>query len=139
MSIINTEVKPFKPTAYRWGKFVPVIEADLKGKWSEVFFCPADLTFVCPTELDDLAKSYGEFQKLGAEIHAVSTDTHVAHKAWHDTSPAIRQIEFLMAADPMGVESLISVPHPEGPQSRRNETHRSRWQLCCGRRHTRSL
>jgi peroxiredoxin (alkyl hydroperoxide reductase subunit C) len=96
MSIINTEVKPFKATAFRAGKFVPVSEADLKGKWSVVFFYPADFTFVCPTELEDLAKNYADFQKLGAEIYAVSTDTHFAHKAWHDTSPAIRQIEFPM-------------------------------------------
>lgn len=102
MSVINTEVKPFKATAYRWGKFVPVTEADLKGKWSVVFFYPADFTFVCPTELEDLAKNYGEFQKLGAEIYAVSTDTHFAHKAWHDTSPAIKQIEFFMVGDPTG-------------------------------------
>jgi peroxiredoxin (alkyl hydroperoxide reductase subunit C) len=102
MSIINTEVKPFKATAFRAGKFVPVSEADLKGKWSVVFFYPADFTFVCPTELEDLAKNYADFQKLGAEIYAVSTDTHFAHKAWHDTSPAIRQIEFPMIGDPTG-------------------------------------
>lgn len=102
MSIINTEVKPFKATAFRWGKFVPVTEADLKGKWSVVFFYPADFTFVCPTELEDLAKNYGEFQKLGAEIYAVSTDTHFAHKAWHDTSDAIRKVRYPLIGDPTG-------------------------------------
>jgi peroxiredoxin (alkyl hydroperoxide reductase subunit C) len=83
---INTEIKPFNATAYHNGKFVQVSDADLKGKWSVVFFYPADFTFVCPTELGDLADNYPEFQKLGVEVYAVSTDTHFTHKAWHDTS-----------------------------------------------------
>ena len=65
---INTEIKPFNATAYHNGKFVQVSDADLKGKWSVVFFYPADFTFVCPTELGDLADNYAEFQKLGVEI-----------------------------------------------------------------------
>ena len=76
MSIINTEIKPFKATALINGKFAAVTEADLKGKWSIVFFYPADFTFVCPTELGDLADVYPEFQKLGVECYSVSTDTH---------------------------------------------------------------
>ena len=105
MSLINTEIKPFKSTAYSNGKFVPVSDADLKGKWSVVFFYPADFTFVCPTELGDLADNYAEFQKLGAEIYSVSTDTHFTHKAWHDTSDTIRKIRFPMLADPTGALS----------------------------------
>ena len=70
MSLINTEVKPFKATAFQNGKFIEVTEADLKGKWSVVFFYPADFTFVCPTELGDLADNYAEFQKLGVEIYS---------------------------------------------------------------------
>ena len=89
MSLINTEIKPFKSTAFKNGKFIEVTEASLKGKWSVVFFYPADFTFVCPTELEDLADNYAEFQKLGVEIYAVSTDTHFAHKAWHDTSRCV--------------------------------------------------
>lgn len=103
MSYINSEVKPFKATAFHKGDFIEVSEADLKGKWSVVFFYPADFTFVCPTELEDLADSYGEFQKLGVEIYAVSTDTHFSHKAWHDTSPAIGKINYPMIGDPTGV------------------------------------
>lgn len=103
MSYINSEVKPFKATAFHNGDFVEVTEADLKGKWSVVFFYPADFTFVCPTELEDLADNYAEFQKLGVEIYAVSTDTHFSHKAWHDTSPAIGKINFPMIGDPTGV------------------------------------
>ena len=102
MSIINTEIKPFKATALINGKFVPVSDADLKGKWSIVFFYPADFTFVCPTELGDLADVYPEFQKLGVECYSVSTDTHFTHKAWHDTSETIAKITYPMIGDPTG-------------------------------------
>lgn len=103
MSLINSEIKPFSAQAYQNGKFVSVSDADLKGKWSVVFFYPADFTFVCPTELEDLADSYAEFQKLGVEIYSVSTDTHFSHKAWADTSPAIGKIKYVMVGDPSGV------------------------------------
>ena len=102
MSLINSEIKPFKSTAYQNGQFVAVSDADLKGKWSVVFFYPADFTFVCPTELGDLADNYAEFQRLGVEIYAVSTDTHFTHKAWHDTSDTIRKINYVMVGDPTG-------------------------------------
>jgi peroxiredoxin len=101
-TLINTEVLPFKATAYHNGKFVDVTEANLKGKWSVVFFYPADFTFVCPTELGDLADSYAEFQKLGVEIYGVSTDTHFTHKAWHDTSETIKKIQYPLIGDPTG-------------------------------------
>lgn len=100
MSYINQEVKPFKATAFHKGEFVDVTESNLKGKWSVVFFYPADFTFVCPTELGDLADNYAEFQKLGVEIYAVSTDTHFTHKAWHDASDTIKKIEYVMVGDP---------------------------------------
>ena len=105
MSMNNTEVKPFKATAFHNGKFVDVSEADLKGKWSVVFFYPADFTFVCPTELGDLADNYDAFKKLGVEIYAVSTDTHFTHKAWHDSSETIKKIQYPMIGDPTGVIS----------------------------------
>jgi peroxiredoxin (alkyl hydroperoxide reductase subunit C) len=82
-----------------------VSEADLQGKWSVVFFYPADFTFVCPTELSDLADNYAEFQRLGVEIYSVSTDTHFTHKAWHDTSETIAKLEYPMIADPTGTIS----------------------------------
>jgi NADH-dependent peroxiredoxin subunit C len=100
MSLVNTEVLPFTATAYHQGEFVPVSDADLRGKWSVVFFYPADFTFVCPTELGDLADNYAEFQRLGVEIYGVSTDTHFTHKAWHDTSDTIGKIEYPMIGDP---------------------------------------
>jgi peroxiredoxin len=100
MPIINTKVKPFKATAYHNGKFVPVSDEDLKGKWSVFVFYPADFTFVCPTELGDLADNYAEFEKMGVEIYGVSTDTHFTHKAWHDTSDTIGKITYPMIGDP---------------------------------------
>ena len=100
MSLINTEIKPFQATAYQNGQFIDISDTDLKGKWSIVFFYPADFTFVCPTELEDLADQYAEFQKLGVEIYSVSTDTHFTHKAWHDTSDAIGKIQYAMIGDP---------------------------------------
>jgi NADH-dependent peroxiredoxin subunit C len=100
MSLINSEVKPFKATAYHNGKFVPVTNEDLKGKWSVFVFYPADFTFVCPTELGDLADNYAAFKKLGVEIYSVSTDTHFTHKAWHDTSDTIAKVQYPMIADP---------------------------------------
>jgi NADH-dependent peroxiredoxin subunit C len=100
MSIINTQVPTFKAMAFHNGKFVEVSNATLAGKWSVFVFYPADFTFVCPTELEDLANRHAEFQKLGVEIYGVSTDTHFAHKAWHDTSPAIKKVQYPLVADP---------------------------------------
>lgn len=100
MSLINTTIKPFKATAYHDRKFVDITEATLKGKWSVFVFYPADFTFVCPTELEDLADNYAEFKKLGVEIYGVSTDTHFAHKAWHDTSEAIKKVQYPLVGDP---------------------------------------
>ena len=105
MTLVNTEIKPFSATAFHNGAFVPVSDADLKGKWSVVFFYPADFTFVCPTELGDLADNYAEFQRLGVEIYSVSTDTHFSHKAWHETSDTIGKIQFPMVGDPTGTIS----------------------------------
>jgi peroxiredoxin (alkyl hydroperoxide reductase subunit C) len=67
-----------------------------------VCFYPADFTFVCPTELEDLADRYPEFQKMGVEVYSVSTDTHFAHKAWHDISEAIKKVRYVMIGDPTG-------------------------------------
>ena len=102
MSIINSEIKPFTAQAFHNGQFVSVSDRDLRGKWSIVFFYPADFTFVCPTELGDLADVYPQFQKLGVEVYAVSTDTHFTHKAWHDASETIRKIKYPMIGDPTG-------------------------------------
>jgi len=99
MSLVNTPIKPFAATAFKQGKFVDVTDADVKGKWAVFFFYPADFTFVCPTELEDLADIYPTLQSLGVEVYSVSTDTHFSHKAWHDTSPAIGKIDYYMLGD----------------------------------------
>lgn len=80
------------------GKF-----SDYKGKWVIVLFYPADFTFICPTELAEMADVYSEFQKLDAEVLSVSTDTWFVHKAWHDHSESIKKIKFPMVADPTGI------------------------------------
>jgi peroxiredoxin len=94
MSIINSTIKPFKATAFHNGKFVDLTEADFKGTWSVLMFYPADFTFVCPTELEDLASLQADFDKLGVKLYGASTDTHFAHKAWHDTSEAIKKVNY---------------------------------------------
>ena len=101
-TIINTKIPEFKVQAYHNDKFVTVTDKDLNGKWSIFFFYPADFTFVCPTELGDMADKYSEFQKMGVEVYGVSTDTHFTHKAWHDTSETIKKIKYPLLADPTG-------------------------------------
>ena len=100
MGIVGSKLKPFNATAFHQGKFVDgITEETVKDKWAVFFFYPADFTFVCPTELEDLADIYPELQKLGVEVYSVSTDTHFSHKAWHDTSPAIGKINYYMLGD----------------------------------------
>ena len=101
-TLINTQIQDFKAQAYQNGEFKEVTNEDLKGKWGIFFFYPADFTFVCPTELGDMADNYDEFQKIGVEVYSVSTDTHFTHKAWHDASDTIKKIHFPMLADPTG-------------------------------------
>ncbi|MCX7979139.1 MAG: alkyl hydroperoxide reductase subunit C [Bdellovibrionaceae bacterium] len=101
-TLINTQIPEFKVQAYHDGQFKTVTHADLKGKWSIFFFYPADFTFVCPTELGDMADKYSKFKEMGVEVYSVSTDTHFVHKAWHDASPTIKKIKFPMLADPTG-------------------------------------
>jgi peroxiredoxin (alkyl hydroperoxide reductase subunit C) len=101
-TIINSKIPDFKLQAYHNDGFKTVSRGDLNGKWSIFFFYPADFTFVCPTELGDMADKYAEFQKMGVEIYSVSTDTHFTHKAWHDTSETIKKIKYPMLADPTG-------------------------------------
>ncbi|WP_454896387.1 alkyl hydroperoxide reductase subunit C [Alloprevotella tannerae] len=101
-SIINAQMPEFKVQAYHNNEFVTVSNDDLKGKWAVFFFYPADFTFICPTELEDLAGKYEELKKMGVEVFSVSTDSHFVHKAWHDTSERIRKINYPMLADTKG-------------------------------------
>ena len=102
MGMINSEIKPFNATAFKGGEFVDISEADVKGKWAVFFFYPADFTFVCPTELGDVADKYEELQKLGVEVFSVSTDTHFTHKAWNSSSETIGKINYFMVGDQTG-------------------------------------
>lgn len=105
MSVINTKIKPFSATAFKAGEkdFIHITEEHVLGKWAVFFFYPADFTFVCPTELGDLADHYDEFAKRDVEIYAVSTDTHFTHKAWHASSETIGKIKYPMLGDQMGI------------------------------------
>lgn len=102
-TLINSQLPAFSLQAYQAESFKTVTNKDLEGKWSVLFFYPADFTFVCPTELGDMADKYAEFQKMGVEIYSVSTDTHFVHKAWHNSSETIKKIQYPMLADPTGL------------------------------------
>ncbi len=103
MSQIGKQIVDFNVEAFVNDDFKTVSKADVLGKWSIFFFYPADFTFVCPTELEDLANKYDEFKNVGCEIYSVSTDSHFVHKAWHDASDTIKKIKYPMLADPTGV------------------------------------
>ena len=105
MSMINKEINDFSVQAYQNGEFKTITKNDIMKEWSLFFFYPADFTFVCPTELEDLQNKYPEFLKAGCEVYSVSTDSHFVHKAWHDASESIRKINYPMLADPTGVLS----------------------------------
>lgn len=103
MSQIGKQIVDFKAQAFVENGFKTVSKQDVLGKWAIFFFYPADFTFVCPTELEDLANKYNEFKEAGCEVYSVSTDTHFVHKAWHDASETIKKIKYPMLADPTGV------------------------------------
>lgn len=100
MSLIGKEIEAFEAKAFQNGEFIDVSSENFKGQWSVVCFYPADFSFVCPTELNDLQDQYATLKELGAEVYSVSTDTHFVHKAWHDHSDAIKNIEYIMIGDP---------------------------------------
>ena len=102
MAMINRPIPEFTAQAYHNGEFKTITHEDVKGRWSIFLFYPADFTFVCPTELEDMARHYEALQALGVEVYSVSTDTHFVHKAWHDSSDAIGSIRFPMLGDPTG-------------------------------------
>ncbi len=100
--LIGAQLPDMTLSAYYQGDFKEIALSAYKGKWLVLIFYPADFTYVCPTELEEAAEYYAEFQKEGAEVMSVSADTEFAHKAWHDVSPAIKKITFPMLADPTG-------------------------------------
>ena len=99
MSMINQMIPDFSVEAFHDGEFKTITSEDVKGKWSIFLFYPADFTFVCPTELEDMAKIHGELNELGVEVYGVSTDSHFVHKAWHDTSEAIGKVTYPLLSD----------------------------------------
>ncbi|PJA19301.1 MAG: peroxiredoxin, partial [Candidatus Diapherotrites archaeon CG_4_10_14_0_2_um_filter_31_5] len=99
---INEPAPYFTAKAFQVNEVKTVSLSDYKGKWVVLFFYPADFTFVCPTELGELADNYNKFKELNAEILSVSKDTEFVHKAWHDNSDTIKKIKFPMLADPTG-------------------------------------
>lgn len=102
MSLIGKKVESFKAKAFHNGQFIDITNENMRGKWSAVVFYPADFTFVCPTELEDLANLYEDFKKENCEIYSVSTDTEYVHKAWHDSSERVKKVQYPMIADPTG-------------------------------------
>ena len=103
MVSIGEKIPDLTLQLYHEGEIKEAKLSDFRGKWLVIAFYPADFTFVCPTELEELADHYDQLRELGAEVLSVSTDTAYVHKAWHDTSPAIKKIRFPMGADPAGV------------------------------------
>ncbi|WP_438846662.1 alkyl hydroperoxide reductase subunit C [Asticcacaulis taihuensis] len=99
---LNADAPPFSLDGVLDGQPRRFALVDYRGHWVVLFFYPADFTFVCPTELEDLAGIYPELQKMNVEVFSVSTDTHFSHKAWHDTSPAISKINYYMVGDQSG-------------------------------------
>lgn len=102
MAEIGKEIPDHEVEIFHENDIKKVKLSDYKGKWMILFFYPADFTFVCPTELEEMADNYEEFKKLDAEVLSVSTDTVFTHKAWQDASEAIKKIKFPMVADPTG-------------------------------------
>ncbi len=102
MVVIGEKAPRFEAKAFYNNSMKSVNLSDYKGKWVVLFFYPADFTFICPTELGELADNYETFKKMNTEILSVSTDTEFVHKAWHDNSETIKKIRFPMLADPTG-------------------------------------
>lgn len=102
MASIGATVPELSFEAYHDGAIKTLSLSQYRGTWLVLFFYPADFTFICPTELQELAGLYPQFTRAQCEIISVSTDTAFVHKAWHDYSPAVRSVTFPMAADPTG-------------------------------------
>ena len=101
MLLIDTKIESFQATAFEPGNsnFITVDSSEMAGRWSIFFFYPADFTYVCPTELEDLADHYNDFQEMGVDLYAISTDSHFCHKAWHESSDSVGKIKFKMISD----------------------------------------
>lgn len=99
---VGDTIPDLEVEAYHDGEIKKFKLSDFRGKWLVIAFYPADFTFICPTELEDLAEYYDKFKEAGAEVFGVSTDTVYVHKAWQDVSPAIKKVKFPLIGDPSG-------------------------------------
>jgi peroxiredoxin (alkyl hydroperoxide reductase subunit C) len=97
---VNQKAPEFKAKVFHENRIKEISLSDYRGKWVVLFFYPADFTFICPTELGDLADNYYKLREMNVEVISISTDTEFVHKAWHDSSDTIRKIQFPMLADP---------------------------------------
>jgi len=106
MDVPNFEMETYNPDDREFGEVS--LEALRKaGRWTILVFYPADFTFVCPTELADLAEQQPALDKLGAEVISVSTDTKFSHLAWRDSEKLLSSVKYTMAADPTGTVSRL--------------------------------
>lgn len=113
-AIIDSRIASFELPAYHQGNFITISSEQLKGSWFILFFYPNDFSYVCPTELADMANLYLEFQTLGVEVYALSPDSCYAHKAWHETSPSVNKVQYPMVSDCMGrVARSLGMDKPE--------------------------
>ncbi|GBD98987.1 alkyl hydroperoxide reductase subunit C [bacterium BMS3Abin07] len=95
------EIDTYEPVKRKFGKFK--LSANMrKKKWTVLVFYPADFTFICPTELADVAERYRDIRKAGAEVVSVSTDTHFVHMAWQRDERLLQDVKYPMGADPTG-------------------------------------
>jgi peroxiredoxin (alkyl hydroperoxide reductase subunit C) len=101
MDVPDFSMETFEPAAGTFGKFV-LAEHKAQGKWTVLVFYPADFTFVCPTELADLAAHHAEIEALGVKVVSVSSDTKFAHLAWRNSEKLLEGVKYTMAADPTG-------------------------------------
>ena len=108
---IGMEVPDFKLDVFdpKIAYFEEITLEQLKQdcKWIILFFYPADFTFVCPTELADLAENYEKIKELGGEVISVSTDTKFVHLAWHESERLLQNVRFPMGSDPTGIVSKL--------------------------------
>lgn len=112
-SVPDFELDTFEPTRGKFGKFR--LSKNMKAKkWTVLFFYPADFTFVCPTELADVAEKYPAMKKLGCEVLSVSTDTHFTHMGWHREEKTLASVKYPMGADPTGNLSRLFGVYDEG-------------------------
>jgi len=102
----NFEMEIYDPKTGAFGK-ISLEDFMRERKWLILFFYPADFTFVCPTELADLAEHYDELVELGAEVVSVSTDTKYVHLAWQQTEKLLEKVKYPMGADPTGMVSRM--------------------------------